>query len=363
MQKPLILVTGATGKTGAAVSAQLLAKGYPVRTSVRVLDARSRALARLGAEVVLADLFDPDQLGDALRGVQRAYYLPPTHPYAIQSAVAFALAAREAGLESIVQMGQWLSHRAHPAPMTRQTWLMDQVFAQLPGIMHTIVNPGMFADNFLRVLDFAALLGVFPILMGDSQCAPVSNEDIARTVVAVLEDPERHAGRTYRPTGPQLLSGTDMARIAATVVGHRVVPVPLPFWMFCKVAQQQGVDPYLISVFRHYVQDNKIGGFSFEGGVTKVVEELTGTPAETFETTARRYAALPFARQTLGNRFKAFVKFSLTPFYPGYNLERFDKNLGFPVPPRPSYSIQDERWRREHRAMMMPHLEAAGRSA
>lgn len=354
MQKPLILVTGATGKTGVAVVAQLLAKGYPVRAAVRVRDGRSEALARRGAEVVVADLFDPDQLHDALRGAPRAYYLPPIHPYALQSAVAFAVAARDTGLESVVQMGQWLSHRSHPAQMTRQTWLMDQMFAGLPGIAHTIVNPGMFADNFLRVLDFAALLGLFPILMGDSQCAPVSNEDIARTVVAVLENPERHVGKTYRPTGPQLLSGKDMAKIAAKVVGHSVLPLKLPLWMFLKVARQQRVDPFQISVLRHYIEDNKNGGFSFEGGVTSVVEDLTGTPAESFETTARRYAALPFARQTLGNRLKAFVNFNLTPFYPGYNLARLDRRLGFPVPPNPSYSVHDERWRQEHHAMMTP---------
>ena len=354
MQKPLILVTGATGKTGAAVIEQLLSKGYPVRASVRVRDRRSENLARRGAEVVVADLFDPDQLREAMRGVQRAYYLPPVHPYAIQSAVAFAVAAREAGLEAIVQMSQWLSHRSHPALMTRQTWLMDQMFAQLPGITHTIINPGMFADNFLRVIDFAALLGIYPILMGDSQCAPVSNEDIARTAVAVLEDPERHVGMTYRPTGPQLLSGKDMAGLIAKVVGHRVLPVKLPFWMFLKVTRQQGVDPFLISSLRYYIEDNKNGAFSFQGGVTNVVEDLTGSPAETFETTARRYAALPFARQTFGNRLKAFVNFNLTPFYPGYDLKRLDRSLGFPVPPNPSFSVKDERWREEHGRMMTP---------
>ena len=352
MAKPKILVTGATGKTGSAVVDQLLAKGYPVRASVRTRDVRSEELQRRGAEVVVADIFDPDQMYDALRGVQRAYFLPPIHPYAIQSAVAFAVAAREAKLESVVQLSQWLSHRAHPALMTRQTWLMDQMFALLPGISHTIVNPGMFADNFLRVIDFAALLGLFPILMGDSQCAPVSNEDIARTAVAVLENPEPHAGMTYRPTGPKLLSGRDMAAIIGTAVRHPVLPLKLPFWMFRKVAQQQHIDPFQVSSLRYYVEDNQNGGFSFEGGVTTVLEDLTGTPAECFETTARRYAAMPFARQTLGNRLKAFLNFNLTLFYPGYNLARIDRQFGFPMPPNPSFSIDDERWRREHRQMM-----------
>ena len=250
-------------------------------------------------------MFDPDQLLDALRGVQRAYYLPIVDPYMVQSAVAFAVAAREARLEAIVQLSQWLSHRAHPAQLTRTTWLVDQLFAAIPGIAHTIINPGMFADNFLRTIDFPALLGIYPVLMGQSRCAPVSNEDIGRVVAAVLAAPERHAGMRYRPTGPALMTGREMAAVVSRVVGHRVLPVDLPFWMFSKVARMQRVDPFLISSLRDYIVDNKAGAFSFEGGVSSVVEELTGTPAESFETTARRYAAMPFAAVTPGNRMKA----------------------------------------------------------
>ena len=348
MTQAKILVTGATGKTGGAVVDQLVRRGVPVRAVVRSKDERSARLERLGVEVVIADMFDPDQVFDAIRGTQRAYYLPFFHPYMIQAAATFAAVARQAKLEAIVQMGQWLSHRHHPAIMTRQTWLIDRLFAGLPGIAHTIVNPGMFADNFLRMMDFAALLGIFPVLTGKGKAAPVANEDIARVAVAVLMQPDRHSGMSYRPTGPALVSGRDMAAVVAKVVGHRVLPVDLPFWMFSKVAQQQRIDPLLISGFRHYVEEIKRGTFEFEGGVNDVVQELTGAPAESFETTARRYAAMPFARQTLGNRLKALVDFGLTPFYPGYNLARWDRQKGFPVPPNPSLSIDDERWRTEH---------------
>jgi len=41
--------------------------------------------------------------------------------------------AREASLEAVVQMSQWTSHRNHPVNLTRQTWLMDKMFADLPG--------------------------------------------------------------------------------------------------------------------------------------------------------------------------------------------------------------------------------------
>ena len=357
MIKPTILVTGATGKTGGAVVNQLLANGFPVRAVVRTLDGRAEALRRAGAEVAVADLFDPDQLLDAMRGTQRAYYVAPYHPHALQSAVAFAVSAREAGLESIVQMSQWTSHRNHPVNLTRQTWLMDHLFADLPGIAHTILNPGMFADNFLRTIDFAALLGIYPVLSGDAKAAPVSNEDIARAAVAVLaDDPNRHAGKTYRPTGPELLSAQQMAAVVANVVGHRVIPVALPYWLFLKVARQQRVDPLMASVFVRYVSgDMKAGVFEFEGGVSDVLEQLTGEPGERFEATARRYAALPFARQTAANRVRAFATFMATPFLPGYNLNRLDRHWDMPVAPNPSVGIEDPRWRDEHRAMMTQH--------
>jgi len=353
MARPLILVTGATGGVGAPLVAELRARDYPVRAVVRTIDARSARLAALGAEVAVADLYDPDQLTEAARGARRAFYLPPIRPYMIQSAVTFGLVARDVGIEHVVGMSQWTSHRAHPANMTRQTWLMDELFGMIPGAGHTVFNPGMFAHNFLRTVDFAALLGVYPILSGAGKAAPISNEDMARAAAAILMDgPERHAGKSYRPTGPELLSGRDMARIVAKVVRHPVLPINMPIWMLGKVAQQQGIDPYEITSLRHYMQDMREGTFSFDGGVTDVMQTLTGAPAESFETTARRYASLPFARPTLGNRMRAVLNFNLTPFYRGYDFDGWDRQMATPQPPKPSLAIEDEVWRASHHAQM-----------
>ncbi len=112
---PKILVTGATGKTGSAIVAQLREKGWPVRAIVRSQDVRSKHLNRLGVETVVADLFDPDQLLAAMRGTVRAYYCPPFHPYMVQSATAFAIAARASKLEAIVGLSQWLASPNHPS--------------------------------------------------------------------------------------------------------------------------------------------------------------------------------------------------------------------------------------------------------
>jgi NAD(P)H dehydrogenase (quinone) len=56
MLKPKIIVTGATGKTGSVVVAELLKAGYPVRAMVRREDARSVRVRTQGAEIAVADM-------------------------------------------------------------------------------------------------------------------------------------------------------------------------------------------------------------------------------------------------------------------------------------------------------------------
>ena len=54
MLKPRILVTGATGRTGSVVVAELLKAGYPVRALVHREDGRSAWLKGQGAKIAAA---------------------------------------------------------------------------------------------------------------------------------------------------------------------------------------------------------------------------------------------------------------------------------------------------------------------
>lgn len=355
--KPIVMVTGATGKTGGAVAAELIRQDALVRAVVHKQDHRSERLEALGADVVVSDYFDSQHWLTAMRGVKYAYFVPLIHPFMIQGAAAFAAAARQSGIEHVVQMTQWLSSPAHPSLHTRQLWLIEKMFSELSGIGHTIINPGMFADNFLRFIDFATLLRIYPIVTGDSRCAPVSNEDIGRVVAAIVTNPKRHDRKTYRPTGPKLLSARDMAQAISKVIGARVQPIAIPFWMFKKTARMQGVSPFEISSFRFYVEDHKKGAFEFGGGVNSVVQDLTGTPAEDFAVTAARYAQMPFAQPTLSNRFRAFWNFNRTPLHPGWNLDKFDREHLFPEPAQPRLAIDDADWKRSHGGIAPSILE------
>jgi NAD(P)H dehydrogenase (quinone) len=347
MIKPRILVTGATGKTGSVVISELLKAGYRVRAMVHRENGRSARLKAQGAEIAVAEMTDVERIADALADVQRAYYCPPFDPYMIQGAVAFAVAARESRLEHIVGLTQWLSSPSHPALMTRHHWLVDRLFSMTPGVAHTIVRPGFFADAYLELTWVAANLGVFPWVFGNSRNAPPSNEDIARVAVSALIDPARHAGKSYRPTGPELLGGQDMADAIGRAVGRSVRAVPTPAWMFLKGARMLGMPIDILSGVRFYIDDHRRGAFEL-GAPTTDVLDVTGRPAEDFETIARRYAALPRNQRTLGNRLREFAEFLITPFSPGYNFDRYDRELRRPFPLEPQFACDSEVWRREH---------------
>jgi NAD(P)H dehydrogenase (quinone) len=265
----------------------------------------------------------------------------------IQGAVAFAVAAKEAHLEHIVGLTQWLASPSHPSLMTRQLWLVDQLFSMTPGVAHTIIRPGIFADAYLVTIDFAAQLGVFPWIWGNSRNAPPSNEDIARVAAAVLVDPARHAGKTYRPTGPELLGAEDMAKAIGRAVGRAVRVMPTPTWLFMKTARMGGLPIDLMSGVRYYIDDHKLGAFEL-GAPTTDVFDVTGRPAEDFETIARRYAALPRNQRSLGNRLRLFAQFLITPLSPGFNFDRYDRELRRPFPSQPQFAADSKVWRREH---------------
>jgi NAD(P)H dehydrogenase (quinone) len=348
-----VLVTGATGKIGGAVATQLLEKGLTTRAMVHRDDARSARLRSLGAEVVVADMFDIQQVTAAMTGVDRLYFNPPYHPHVLDSAVTFAVAARRAGVEAVVALGQWLASPEHPSLMTRQAWLTDKLFELLPDTAHVAVDPGFFADNYMNLMPQAAQLGVLPMPIGAGRNAPPSNEDIARVAVGALLDPHRHDGRAYRPTGPTLLTGTEIADAMGEALGRRVRHIDIPPWMFMKALRANekrlGFDIYTQSGLRHYLPETALGTWEV-GGPTTHVRDVAGVEPEDFLTIARRYANGPDTRRTAGNFIREFWNFILVGLTPAHRLDKFDRLQQHPQPAHTRYSGESVVWRNEHTA-------------
>jgi hypothetical protein len=80
----------------------------------------------------------------------------------------------------------------------------------------------------------------------------------------------------------------------------------------------------------------------------RTVLDVTGRPAEDFETIARRYAVLPRNQRTLANWLGEFAQFMARSAQPWFDLDRYDRELRRPFPSVPQFTTDSEVWRREH---------------
>lgn len=351
MNKPKILVTSAAGNTGIPTTLQLLEKGYPVRAFVRRNDHRAKRLEDAGAEIFVGDQNSIADMRRAMSGVRRAYHCFPVAPNHAHFGSVFAIAAQEAQLEHVVMLAQWTSHADHPSMFTREVWLNEQLLKLLPDTTLTVNNTGWFAENYFFVLETVAQLGILPMPLGDGDVkknAPPSNNDIAAVNVAALIDPATHAGKTYRPTGPELLSPNEIAAIMGKVVGRKVKYVDIPESMLMKALKVGGFPEMASTQLRLYTDEYRRGTFAVHAP-NNVVKELTGREPEDFETITRRIvASRPEAVQTIANKLKAIVNFMKIPFTLGANADVIERRREHVLLKSPTFVQDSQTWREKH---------------
>jgi len=348
MPKPKILVTSAAGNTGIPTTLQLLDLGFPVRAFVRSYDHRAKRLEKAGAEIFVGDLYSITDMRKAMAGVKRAYHCSPTQTNMLHFGAVFAIAAKEADLEHVVMLTQWTAEANHPSVVTRETWMNEQLLQQLPNATITIINVGWFAENyFMGTLETVAQLGIWPIPLGDGEVkknAPPSSNDIAAAAVAALVDPVSHAGNTYRPTGPELLSPNEMAAIMGKVLGRKVRYVDAPDWMVMKALISQGFPATMVAQLVIYAEEYRRGTFALNAP-NNVVRDLTGQESEDFETITRRVVAeRPEAQQTIGNKLKGIWNFLRVPFTFGTNPEAIVRRAEHVLLKSPTLNRDSQSW-------------------
>lgn len=345
--QPITLVTAAAGKTGRHTALSLLSRGLPVRALVHREDARSAALRRRGAEVLVGNVSDVRDVRSALDGVQRAYWAAPVAPNALEAATLFAAIAEEKRLEVVVSMSQWLADPGHLSAQTRAAWLADRVFDWMPTVGSITVNPGFFAESYTYTLDAVAQFGILTLPFGDGLNAPPSNQDIAAVAAALLVDPGPHLGCRYRPTGPALVSPSGYAEILSRVFGRTLRYLDIPFAVFAKSARSIGFDDYTLIQLKWYVDELKRGTFAIDAP-TDVVERLTGRPPEDMETIARRYlAAMPGTKRSPAAMARAMSLLTRSVITPAPNRKRYLRTFqdGAPIG---ALSIDSDLWKTTH---------------
>jgi hypothetical protein len=125
-----------------------------------------------------------------------------------------------------------------------------------------------------------------------------------------------------------------------------------------KAARMAGISIDVMSNLRYYIDDHRQGAFEL-GAPTTDVQDVTGRSAEDFETIARRYAAQPRNQSTLGNWLREFGEFMIAPLSPGFNLDRYDRELRRPFPSEPQFAAESEVWLQEHSITDLAKSEAS----
>src|SRR5215468_2094493 len=220
MSQGTVLVTAATGFTGGATVEEFLARGRHVRALAHREDARSKRLQELGAEVVFGDFLDQGAIRAVVQGVQHAYFCYPIRPGIIQATAYFAQAAKEAGIDSVVNMSQISAREDAKSHAAQDHWLAERVF-DWSGLTVAHLRPTYFAEWLLYLAPMIRA-GLLHVPFGPGRHAPIAAEDQARVIVGILEDPASHRGKIYPLYGPVEFTHEEIAQVLSQVLGKAV---------------------------------------------------------------------------------------------------------------------------------------------
>ncbi len=170
--KKIIAVVGATGAQGGGLVRAILADpsgGFAARALTRDVNSeKARELAKLGAEVVAADVDDPESLKKAFTGAYGAFcvtffwaHFSPEKELA--EAAAMAQAAKDAGVQHVIWSTLEDTRKWVPLSDDRMPTLMgkykvphfdakgeaDQLFTDL-GVPTTFLLTSFYWDNFIH---------------------------------------------------------------------------------------------------------------------------------------------------------------------------------------------------------------------
>jgi uncharacterized protein YbjT (DUF2867 family) len=250
--KKIIAVVGATGAQGGGLVRAILAdreSPFAVRALTRNPDSENaRALARLGAEVVQADLDDQASLERAFTGAYGVFALTNFWEHfspekELAQAGNQARAAKAAGVRHVIwstleDTRRWVSLGDDRLPTLQGRYKVphfdakgeaDQIFRVL-GVPTTFLLTAFYWDNLIH---FGAgpqkgpdgrLAITFP--MGDKKLPAIAVEDIGKAAYAIFQRGDEFINRTVGIAGEHL-SGQEMASALSRALGQEVVYNPV----------------------------------------------------------------------------------------------------------------------------------------
>jgi uncharacterized protein YbjT (DUF2867 family) len=235
----MILVAGSTGVLGSEIVHRLIARDEKVRAMVRVTSAPEKVerLERAGAEIVRADLKEPQTLLDACAGVS-AVISTVTTITTSQPGDSFEAtdgegnkslidAAKKAGVGQFV----FVSFDFSKSPdMPLRTAKKDaEEHLKKSGLDYTILHPSLFMESWLGPMLFAdPVAGTAKVYgRGTDKIRYIAVADVAELAVQALSRPAAR-NATIPFGGPDEISQRDAVRIFEEAYGKEFDLIEVP---------------------------------------------------------------------------------------------------------------------------------------
>lgn len=218
----MILVTGATGKVGKELVADLKARGAEFKVMSRD---PIRAASQLGGvSVVSGDLARPESFGAVLAGVEKAFLLAATDPAQAEREKGFITAAKKAGVRHIVKLS--VAGAAADGLIIGRWHAEAESALKASGLAWTMLQPVFFHQNFFGDARSIKEQGSVYAPMASAKVAMVDTRDIAAAAALALTKPG-HEGKSYvLSTGA--LSYGDAVTALSEALGKTVSYVDVP---------------------------------------------------------------------------------------------------------------------------------------
>jgi uncharacterized protein YbjT (DUF2867 family) len=200
----MILVTTA-GKVGSETARLLTTQGVPVRVIVRDAD-NAAALEIEGVEAFNGDLEVPATIDAAMRHISGVVLVTAA---VVQQEVNVIDSAARAGVTHVVKVTTKAS--AHSPIALRRDHAQIERALIASGVRWTLLRNNTYMQNFLLTAPGIAKTNSFSSGTGDGGVVHVDVRDVAAVAAQIAASPPAHAGKTYWPTGPEALTGTEVA--------------------------------------------------------------------------------------------------------------------------------------------------------
>jgi len=282
----MILITGATGKTGGEVARQLAAAGVPFRALVRSPD-KAAEIPQLGATIVVGDLADKESLKLALDGVEKAFLVLSNDEQQLVLEKQFTDAAVAGGVKHLVYLSSLESVPESKNPIT-QNHVAAENYIRKSGLIWTIIRPTFFMQNLASSATRIKDAGQIVMPAGNGTVSATDLRDVGEVIRIVLTEPG-HENKSYDLTGPELLTFAEIAARFSKVLGTDVQYVDQPMDEFRQILRSINLSEWRVEAVCKELEAIAAGVVDH---TTETISELLGRAPTSLDEYIKDHAEL-----------------------------------------------------------------------